>query len=122
MFSADCFAICRLAKQAGHSIAVPSSPCAPCALKPAARPKPATKPGTGCAVATNTSNNLNNTAASPYADSEAQKRMDVPIVEHHLRPERMATDRLTRATNALAWTTGVLGIATIALVPATLSS
>lgn len=123
MFCAYCLAICRLAKQrADHSIAVPSSLSAPCALKPAAQPKPPTKLGTGCAAATNTSKNFNNTAASRYADSEAQKRMDIRILEHRLRAERMATDRLTRATNALVWATGVLSIATITLVVATLSA
>ena len=91
-------------------------------MKPAAQPKPPTKPGTGCAAATYTSNNLNNTAASRYADSEAQKRMDMRIVEHRLRAERMATDRLTRATSALVWATRVLAIATIALVVVTLSA
>jgi hypothetical protein len=34
----------------------------------------------------------------------------------------MATDRLTRATKALVWASGVLAIATIALVAATLSA
>ena len=38
------------------------------------------------------------------------------VVEQRLRAERLATDRLTRATKALVWTTGVLALATIALV------
>jgi hypothetical protein len=76
----------------------------------------------GCAAATSTSDNLNNTAAPRYADSEAQKRVDIRIAEHRLRAERMATDRLTRATKALVWASGVLAIATIALVAATLSA
>jgi hypothetical protein len=85
-------------------------------LKQAAQQKPPTKRGTGCAAATNTSKNLNNTAAPRYADNEAQNRMDLWVVEQRLRAERLATDRLTRATNALVWATGVLALATIALV------
>jgi hypothetical protein len=85
-------------------------------LKLAAQQKPPTKRGTSCAAATNTSNNLNNTAAPRYADNEAQNRMEIWIVEHRLRAERLATDRLTRATEALVWATGVLALATIALV------
>jgi hypothetical protein len=91
-------------------------------LKLAAQQKPPTKPATGCAAATNTSNNLNNTAAPRYADSEAQNRMDMWIVEHRLRTQRMATDRLTRATKSLVWATGVLALATIALLVVTLSA
>jgi hypothetical protein len=123
MVTAYRLAINRLAKQcAHHSIAVPPSLSAPCALKRAAQQKPPTKPGTGCAAATNTSNNLNNTAAPRYADSEAQNRMNIWIMEHRLRTERMATDRLTRATKSLVWATGVLAIATIALLVVTLSA
>jgi hypothetical protein len=70
-------------------------------LKPAAQQKPPTKRGTGCAAATNTTNNLNNTAAPRYADNEAQNHMDIWIAEHRLRGERAA---------------GVLALATIALV------
>ena len=70
-------------------------------MKLAAQQKPRTKRGTNCAAATNTSNNLNNTAAPRYADSEGQYRVDIRIVEHRLRAERLATDRLTRATKAL---------------------
>jgi hypothetical protein len=115
MVTAYSLAIYRLAKQrAHHSIAVPPSLSAPCALKLAAQQKPPTKPGTGCAAATNTSNNLNNTAAPRYADSEAQNR-------NRLRTERMATDRLTRATKSLVWATGVPAIATIALLVVTLA-
>jgi hypothetical protein len=44
---------------------------------------------------------LNNTGALRYADNEAPKRMDIWMVEHRLRPEGMATDRLTCATRAL---------------------
>jgi hypothetical protein len=55
---------------------------------------------------------LNNTAALRYADDEAQPR----IVGHRLRAERLLTDRLTRATKALVWATGVQALATIALV------
>jgi hypothetical protein len=91
-------------------------------LKLAAQQKPPTKPETGCAAATNTSNNLNNTAAPRYADSEAQNRMDIWIVEHRPRTQRMATDRLTRATKSLVWATGVLALATIALLVVTLSA
>jgi hypothetical protein len=76
----------------------------------------------GCAAATSTSDTLNNTAAPRYADSEAQKRVDIRIAERRLRAERMATDRLTRATKAPVWASGVLAIATIALVAATLSA
>jgi hypothetical protein len=67
-------------------------------LKLAAQQKLPTKPGTNYAAATNTSNNLNNTAALRYADNEAHKRMDMWIVERRLRAERTATRRLTRAT------------------------
>jgi hypothetical protein len=59
---------------------------------------------------------LNNTAASRYADSEAQKRMDIRIVADRVRPKRMPTSRLSHATNTLVWATGVLAIITIALV------
>jgi hypothetical protein len=55
---------------------------------------------------------LNNTVAPRYADNEAQPR----IVEHRLRAERLATDRLTRPTKALVWTTGVPTLVAIALV------
>jgi hypothetical protein len=65
---------------------------------------------------------LNNMAAPRYAGSEAQNRMDIWIVEHRLRAQRMATDRLTRATKALVWATGVLAIATIASVVVALSA
>lgn len=70
-------------------------------MKLAAQQKPPTKRGTSCAAATSTSDNLNNTDALRYADNEAQKPLDMWIVEHHLRPGRMATDRLTRVTEAL---------------------
>lgn len=43
-------------------------------------------------------------------------------MEHRLRAERLATDRLTRATKALIWATGVLALATIALVVVTLTA
>jgi hypothetical protein len=76
----------------------------------------------GCAAATSTSDNLNNTAAPRYADSEAQRRVDTAIVEHRLRAARMATDRLTRTARALVWASEVLAIGTIALVAATLSA
>jgi hypothetical protein len=59
---------------------------------------------------------LNYTAAPRYADNEAQNRMDIWVVEQRLRAEQLATDRLTRATKALVWATGVLALATIALV------
>ena len=96
---------------------------APCASKPAAQPKPPTKPGTGCAAATNTSKNFNNTAASRYADSEAQKRMDIRILEHRLRArtngDRSADSRDQRARLGDG---SACPIATIALVVATLSA
>jgi hypothetical protein len=60
---------------------------------------------------TNTSNNLNNTAVPRYADNEAHERMGTCIVEHLPRAKRRATDRLTRATKALVWATGVLALA-----------
>ena len=66
-------------------------------------------------AATNTSNNLNNTAAPRYADNEAQKRVDMWISRCRVRAERLATDRLTRATKALVWATGVPVRLTIAL-------
>jgi hypothetical protein len=59
---------------------------------------------------------LNNTAAPRYADNEAQNHVDIWIVEHRLRSKRLATDRLTRATKALVWATGVPALLTIALV------
>jgi hypothetical protein len=59
---------------------------------------------------------LNNTAAPRYVDNEAQNCMDIWVVEQRLRAERLATDRLTRATMALVWATGVLALAMIALV------
>jgi hypothetical protein len=59
---------------------------------------------------------LNNTAAPRYADNEAQKRVDIWIVGYRVRAERLATDRLTRATKALVWATGVPALLTIALV------
>jgi hypothetical protein len=85
-------------------------------LKPAAQQKPPTKRGTGCAAATNTSNNLNNTAAPRYADNEAQNHADIWIVEHRLRSKRLATDRLTRATKALG-----AGLGAVVLAPATIA-
>ena len=91
-------------------------------MKLAAQQKPPTKRGICCAAATNTSNNSNNTAAPRYADNEAQNRMDIWIVEHRLRAERLATDRLTRPIKALGWVTGVLALATIALVVVTLTA
>jgi hypothetical protein len=57
---------------------------------------------------------LNNTAAPRYADNEAQKRMEIWVVEQRLRAERPATDRLTRPTKAPVWATGVPALATIA--------
>jgi hypothetical protein len=70
---------------------------------------------------------LNNTGAPRYADNdapryadnEAQNRMDMGIVEYHLRAERLATDRQTCTTRAVVWATGVLAPATIALVVVT---
>jgi hypothetical protein len=118
MVTASCPAVCRLAKQrAHHSSAVPSSLSAPCALKLASQQKPPTKRGTCCAAATDTSDNLNNAAAPRYADNEAH----IWIVEHRLRAERLAIDRLTRATKPLVWATGVLVPATIALMLVTLT-
>ena len=115
MVTASCPAVCRLAKQrAHHSSAVPSSLSAPCALKLASQQKPPTKRGTCCAAATDTSDNLNNAAAPRYADNDAHIR--IWFVEHRLRAERLATDRLTCATKALVSATGVLALATIALV------
>ena len=124
MFTAYCLAICRLAKQgADHSIAAPPSRSAPCALKPGRATEATHQTGDGlCGCDQHHPTTSNNTAASRYADSEAQKRIDIRIVEHRLRAERMATDRLTRATDPLVWTTGVLAIATIALVVVTLST
>jgi hypothetical protein len=61
-------------------------------------------------------------AAPRYADSEAQTRMEIWIVQHRVRAERMATDRLIRATQALVRASGVLAIATIALLVVTLSA
>jgi hypothetical protein len=57
--------------------------------------------------------------APRYADNEAQNRMDMGIVEYHLRAERLATDRQTCTTRAVVWATGVLAPATIALVVVT---
>ena len=83
-------------------------------MKLAAQQKPPTKQGTACAAAAGTSNNLNNTAAPRYADSDAHIAMR--FVEHRLRAGRLATDRLTCATKALVSATGVLPLATIALM------
>ena len=103
-------------------ITVPPSLSASCALKPAAQQKPPTKRGTCSAVATNTSNSLNNTASPRYPGNEAHKRMDIWIVEHRLRAKRLATDRLTRATKALVWATGVLALASPPRRPAPITS
>jgi hypothetical protein len=51
-----------------------------------------------------------------------QNRMDIWLVEHRLRAERLATARLTRATWVLVAATGVLALATIALVYVTLTA
>jgi hypothetical protein len=65
---------------------------------------------------------LNNTASPRYTDNEAHKRMDIWIVEHRLRAERLATDRLTRATTALVWATSVLALAGPPWRPAPITS
>ena len=59
-----------------QSIAVLLSRSAPCALKLAAQQKLPTKRRTSCAAATNTSDNLNNTAAARYADNESAWRYE----------------------------------------------
>ena len=79
---------------------------APCASKLAAQQKPPTKRGTICAAATNTSKNLNDTAAPRYADNEAHIAQ-IWIGEHRPRAQRPATERLTRATKALVRAMGV---------------
>jgi hypothetical protein len=50
-----------------------------------------------------------------------QNRLDILVVEHRLRAERLATARLTRATWVLVAANGVLALATIALVYVTLT-
>jgi hypothetical protein len=50
----------------------------------------------------------------------ASNRMDIWIIEHRLRAERLATERLNNTTRALVWATAVLALATIALVVVTL--
>jgi hypothetical protein len=42
---------------------------------------------------------LNNTGAPRYADNDAH--IWIGIVEHRVRAQRLATDRLTRPTKAL---------------------
>jgi hypothetical protein len=51
-----------------------------------------------------------------------QNRMDILIVEHRLKAERLATARLTRATWVLVLATAVLALATIALVDVTMTA
>ena len=65
---------------------------------------------------------MNNTASPRYTDNEAHERMDIWIVEHRLRAKRLATDRLTRATKALVWATGVLALASPPRRPAPITS
>ena len=47
-------------------------------------------------------------------------RMDILMLEHRLKAERLATARVTRATWVLVAATAVLALATIALVYVTL--
>jgi hypothetical protein len=65
---------------------------------------------------------LNNTASPRYTDNEAHKRTHIWIVEHRLRAERLATDRLTRATKALLWAAGVRALASPPWRPAPITS
>jgi hypothetical protein len=62
---------------------------------------------------------LNDTGAPRYADNDAH--LGICIVERRVRAKRLATDRLTRASKALVSATGVLAVATIALVVVTLT-
>jgi len=71
-------------------------------LKLAAQQKPPAKRGTCGAAATNTSKNSNKTASPRYADNEAQYRVEIWIMEHRLRVERMTTEWLTRTRNRKA--------------------
>ena len=53
---------------------------------------------------------MNNTASPRYTGNEAHKRMDIWIVEHRLRAER------------LVWATGVLALASPPWRPAPITS
>ena len=53
---------------------------------------------------------MNNTASPRYTDNEAHERMDIWIVEHRLRAER------------LVWATGVLALASPPRRPAPITS
>jgi hypothetical protein len=50
------------------------------------------------------------------ASISPQNRLNILVVEHRLKAERLATARLTRATWVLVAATAVLALATIALV------
>lgn len=55
-----------------------------------------------------------------YSFSPAN-RMELWVLEHKIRTERITTERLTRATWALVFATVILAIASIALVFVTLA-
>jgi hypothetical protein len=57
----------------------------------------------------------------PNVQWGAQQTLDVLITEHRMRAERLASQRLTRATWALAGATIVLALATLGLIVATLA-
>jgi hypothetical protein len=56
------------------------------------------------------------------ANISPQNRLDVLVVEHRLKAERLASARLTRATWVLVAATAVLAAATIALVYVTMTA
>lgn len=56
------------------------------------------------------------------ANTSAQNRLDVLVVEHRLKAERLAGERMVRTTKALVWATVVLAVATIALVYVTVTA
>jgi hypothetical protein len=56
------------------------------------------------------------------ASISPQNRLDVLVVEHRLKAERLATARLTCATVALVVATAILALATIALVYVTVTA
>ncbi|MCU1624079.1 MAG: hypothetical protein JWL79_2924 [Frankiales bacterium] len=58
----------------------------------------------------------------PHVGWGAQQSLDVLLVERQLAAERLASDRLTRATWVLAASTVALVLATIALVVVTVTA
>jgi hypothetical protein len=61
------------------------------------------------------------TIGGKNVDWGAHQILDVLVVEHRMRSERLASERLMRATWVLAGATIVLAIATVVLIFATLA-